>query len=415
MDAPLLVTLATRNLARNLRRTLITGVTVTFGVAVSVVGWGLVEGLDENVLRAARTTQTGDVLLRPQGYPTDGMDWPLAEAKVPDPALTARLDAAGTWAPRTYAMVRLVKGADAARVLAIAWDPARDGTVFPRDAWTVEGAWPTTAPGGVAAAPEVSGLVLGRGLARLLDVKVDDEVILEGRTREGALNALPFRVTGIVRTDNAAMDNLAAWVRMDDAEALLLLGGARTHVAVKLRDDAEAAALAREVATQGWDARTTREEVADVLALNDLRRKALVLLVGVVMAIAGTGIANTVIMSVYERVREIGTLLAMGLRRAQVRALFLLEGAVLGVTAGLAGAGLGAALVVHFQTNGIDLGAELAQAGGNTPMSAVLFTRFTWPPLLGSLAFGVLMAVGASLWPAHHAAGLHPADATRAD
>ena len=409
MDAPLLVTLATRNLARNLRRTLITGVTVTFGVAVSVAGWGLVEGLDENVLRAARTTQTGDLLLRPHGYPTDGMDWPLAEAKVPDTAVIARLDAAGTWAPRTYSMVRLVKGADAARVLAVAWDPARDGTVFPRERWTIEGSW------GGSTAEGTAGLVLGTGLARLLGVKVDDNVILEGRTREGALNALPFRVTGVVRTDNGAMDNMGAWVRMDDAEALLLLGGARTHVAVKLRDDQDAAALAREVTALGWDAHTTREEVADVLALNDLRRKALVLLVGVVMAIAGTGIANTVVMSVYVRVREIGTLLAMGLRRAQVRALFLMEGAVLGTAAGLLGAALGAALVVHFQTSGIDLGPELAQAGGNTPMSAVLYTRFTWPPLLGSLAFGVLMAVGASLWPAHHAAGLHPADATRAD
>ncbi len=407
MDTPLLVALATRNLARNLRRTVITGVTVTFGVAVSVVGWGLVEGLDENVLRAARTTQTGDVLLRPHGYPTDGMDWPLAQAKVPDAALTAQLDAAGSWAPRTYGMVRLVKGADAARVLAIAWDPARDSTVFPREAWTMEGSWDVPS--------ETAGLVLGTGLARLLDVKVGDDVILEGRTREGALNALPFRVTGIVRTDNLGMDNMAAWVRMDHAESLLLLAGARTHVAVKLRDGHDATTLAKDVAAQGWDARTTREEVADVLALNELRRKALVLLVGVVMAIAGTGIANTVVMSVYERVREIGTLLAMGLRRAQVRALFLLEGAVLGGLAGTVGALLGAALVVHFEANGIDLGAEIAQAGGNTPMSAVLFTRFTWPPLLGSLAFGVIAAVGASLWPAHHAASLHPADATRAD
>ncbi len=407
MRLRLLASLAARNLARNVRRTAITGVTVTFGVAVSVLGWGLVHGLDENVLRAARRAAASDVLLRPDGYPTDGMDWPLAMARPVTPDMAATLDAAGTWTPRVAANVRLVKGADASRIVVTGYDPVRDPRVFPRARWRLTGAWPEAAAG-----VDGGGVVVGAGLASTLGLSVGDRVVLEGRTRDGALNALPFVVRGVVATDHAGLDNTTAWVRMDDAETLLRTDGAVTHVALDVPgDEAEAGALT----VPGWTARTTREEVAETLALNEIRKKSLVLFVGVVMAIAATGIANTVVMSVFERVREIGTLLSLGMRRVEVRALFLLEGGLLGLLAGSLGAALGAASVVYFARDGIDLGATLTQVSGNAPISAVLFTRFTWPPLLGSLAFGLVSSLLASAWPASHAARLHPADATRAD
>jgi putative ABC transport system permease protein len=335
------------------------------------------------------------------------MDWPLALARPVSPSMVSALDAAGTWAPRVVASVRLVKGADASRVLVTGYDAARDPVVFPRAGWHLAGAWPE-APAGV----EGGGLVVGAGLAGTLRLAVGDRVVLEGRTREGALNALPFVVRGVVATDHAGLDNTTAWVRMEDAEALLRTDGAVTHVALDVPGDEAAPGS---VTVPGWNARTTREEVAETLALNEIRKKSLVLFVGVVMAIAATGIANTVVMSVFERVREIGTLLSLGMRRAEVRALFLLEGGAMGLAAGALGAALGTCLVLYFSRDGIQLGGTLTRVGGNAPISAVLYTRFTWPPLLGSLGFGFAASLLAAVWPASHAARLHPADATRAD
>jgi putative ABC transport system permease protein len=405
----LVLKLAFRNLTRNTRRTLITGVTVALGVSVSVLGWGLVDGLDENALRAARTVITGDVLLRPQGYPRDGMEWPLAMAKRPSDGLLAAIEAAGAGAPRAVAQARLVRGSEAIRALVVGWSPGQETLVFSRDGWKLEGRWPEA-----GARPDGGGIVLGSGVAKSAGIGLGEPIVMEVRTAAGAINALPFTVTGLVTTDNAGADNTSAWVRMEDAETLLQLDGARTHLAVRLRDPEDAATLIAAAKAQGWEGFTTREEVSDLLSLNDLRRRALALLVGIVMAIAATGIANTVIMSVYERVREIGTLMALGLRRSQVRALFLWEGAALGVVAGSVGAGFGALLVLHFEGVGIQLGEAVARAGGDVPMSAVLYTRFRWEPLLGALAFGVGVSVAAAIWPARHASRLHPADATRA-
>ncbi len=409
----LLFLLAWRNLVRNARRTVLTGVAVSFGVAFTILGYGLVSGLDENAIRSAEGSVVGNVLLRPEGYPIDGLDFPLDEAEAPSPALIAALDAAvaggGAWTARTAFPGRLVKGADAAQVRGWAYDPVKDPQVFPRDAWAADGAWPDPA----AATPQIA---VGKGLARLLGVARGDIVTFQLRTRDGAQNALQFEVSAIVSTDNAGLDNVGVWVPLSSADGLVSLGGARTHVAVRLPGGRAAApAAAAALATHGWTARPILDEVADVLALNNIRRKSLVMIVGIVMAIGAAGIANTVIMSVFERVREIGTLMAMGLRRAQIRAMFLIEGLLLGVGAGGVGALLGGAATWWWQEEGIHLGDEVTARAGEIAIGATLYARLEPGAVLGAFLFGVAVAVVASIWPAGHAASLNPADAVRAE
>lgn len=398
-----LAQLALRNLFRNVYRTLITSVTVVFGVAMPILGWGMVDGLDENVMRAARTTTSGEVLLRPDAYPTDGIEFPLGKAAVVSPELVARLDAAGAWTARTVFPARLVLGSEAVRASGNVYEEATDRTVFPRDAWEIEGVWPASG---------AFELVLGRSLARLIDAEVGDDVIVEARTFPGAMNALTFRVTGVVSTDNAGLDNVGFWVESGVAEGLLQLDGRRTHVAVDAEGDPARTAV--DLAGLGWTTRTVREECADLIAANMIRRYALLFLVAIILLIAGVGIANTVIMAAYERVREIGTLMALGMKKRDVAGLFLLEGAAMGLVAGLVGVALGVGGVLYWQANGIYLGAALKDAG-QVAMGATLFMQFRWPPILVSWSFGLGIAVVASLWPARYAANLNPADAVKAD
>lgn len=399
----MLLSLAVRNLFRNLRRTMITSAAIVFGVALSIFGWGTVEGLDENMLRASRTTATGDVILRPDGYPTDGLDLPLDQSQPVSPELQKALDAVGPWTSRVVFRGRLVKGVDASRVNGIGYDPVGEDRVFPRAEWRLQGRW---------AEPGKSEMVVGQNLARLLEIAEGDEVVLEARTRAGARNALTYTVRGIVRTDNAALDNLSAWIPMDDANALLALDGERTHLMV-LAGNAEGAA--RALGGKGWTPTPLREEIADLLQLNGLRRRVIALVVFVIMAIAATGIANTIIMSVYERVREIGTLLALGMRQSQIRTLFLLEGAMMGLAAGLLGATIGTVVVSHFERVGIELGETAMNASADMAVSAKLYLKLVPEQVALMVLFGMTVAVLASLWPARHAASLNPADAVKAD
>lgn len=400
-----LLSLAFRNLTRNFRRTVITSVAVVCGVALQILGWGMVDGLDENVLRAAANTSTGDILLRPDGYPEDNLSWPLAEAEVITPELQASLAQVGDVAPRLMFSGRMIAGAESSRILGIAFDREADPKVFPRENWQVEGGWP---------AKGESGVVIGQSLARLLSVQVGGTVMVEARTVAGAINALSYPVTGIIRTDNSLMDGIGLWLDMEQADELVLTEGKRTHIAIKVKSGAPEDHVSA-LESKGWSVNTVRDECADLLSFNVIRRRAIMFMVFIIMAIAGTGIANTVVMAAYERVREIGTLMALGMSKSSVRALFLLEGAAIGIAAGTVGTLLGVGAVFYFQINGINLGDMLSRVAADVPMSTMLFTKFNLAPTLASFAFGVVVAILASLQPARYAASLVPADAIRAD
>lgn len=400
-----LLGLAFRNLMRNLRRTAITSVSVIAGVLVLIVGQGFVDGLDENVIRAQEDALSGELMLQPEGYPDDGLTLPLDLARPVDDGLKGALSAPGVedWAPRIFAFGRLVSGADSVRARLMGYDPERDPRVFDRSSWELEGAWP-------ASPTEV---VLGRGLATLLELKPGAMVAVEARTRAGAINASQFTVAGVLRTRTPALDVATVWMPMDTADELLRTEGARSVIAVRLEGGRPAADAAKgSIRAPGWAGKTATESVADILEINTIRRRALSFIVFILMAISATGIANTVIMATYERVREIGTLRAMGMGPMAVRALFLLEGAATGLVAGALGATLGGWIVAHFAAAGIDI--SQAPEMGEIPVSTILYLHFSWTPVLGALGFGAAVAVLASIYPAHLAASLNPADAVRA-
>ena len=405
----LILSLAFRNLARNLRRTVITSVAVVVGTALLVMSQGLIAGLDENVIRAQEDAVSGNVRLRPEDYPTDELELHLDKATQLSQGLVQRLgdDRVESWAPRLWFSGRVIAGADGVRVKIIGFDPIRDPQVFPREGWTFDGQWP-------AAADQV---VLSQQLADLLKVKVGDMVVLEARTRAGAINALQFNVSGLLRTGNMSVDFGTVWLPLDTVDSLALTEGARSEVAVRLKSGRRGADdAAGWLSGDAWIAHTATYDVADILAINDIRRRGMGFLVFILMAIAATGIANTVIMATYERVREIGTLRAMGMSQGGIRALFLLEGALMGATAGLVGSAIGAATVIYYSIHGIDLSkTAAADAGASMPMSMMLYTQFHWEVAVFALAFGAVIAVLSSLYPAQYAAGLNPADAVRAD
>ncbi len=393
-----LVRLAFRNVLRHPRRSLLSAAPVVAGVAVSILGTGLVGGLDENVIRAQINTASGHVLLRGPGVSQEGISHEIDDLEPLPQSLLDRLEGLN-WTPRVEFDLRLVGGMDSIRAVGVGYDPHREEQVFSRETQKLKGGWPTE-----------RGVVVGAGLAAVMDLEVGDSVMLQARTSQGAQNAMSLEVVGLVSTQNLAVDNSRVFLPMPLAEEFVRVPGP-SHVAIRLERRAEAKATADRLNIP-WKATTYEEEAGDILSINRVRRKAISILVLVVMGIAATGIANTVIMAVYERVREVGTLLAMGMPPGSVRALFLLEGAFMGAASATLGAILGGWANHHLSTVGISL-AGLPDAGAQLGMSTTLYTSFSWWVVVGAAVFGIGVAVLSSLWPAGHAASLAPALAVR--
>lgn len=396
-----LIGLAARNLARNVRRTAITAVAVVAGVALLILGQALVGGLDENVLRAQIDTVGGHLTLTPPGYDPHGQRAPV-EDLVPLPeALRARL-AGLAWTERLRFDARLIHGADALQIRGVGYDPTTDAAVFSRKDFGLQGAFPGAGE---------SGVVVGASLASLLDLAPGDRVTLQVRTSKGAQNAQSYPVAGVVRAGNPLIDSFTIFLPASDAQPLIQAPGP-SHVSVRLPHRRDTAAQAVRLASP-WTATTYLEEAADVLVINSIRRKGLSALVLAILGIAASGIANTVIMSVYERIREVGTLAALGMSPRAIGSLFLWEGALLGSGAALLGAGIGGVLVWRMATVGINLGG-LPEAGSRIAMSTQLYAIVD-PVVIGLAAlFGAGIATLASVIPALHAVRINPADAVRA-
>lgn len=413
--------MALRNLFRRYGRTTLSMVSVVTGVWVIIAGRGFIGGLNENIIRAQVDSFSGHVLVRPASYPTRGIQHPVDDLLKLDPETAHWLDEnTVAWTERVLFVPRAVRGVDSIRVRVFGFDPATDEAVFPRTNWKVTGKIPET---------RQDGILVSRGVAKVLQLKIGDELVLEARTAAGAINALSLPVCGILSTGNPVIDSIGAFLPKPTVLELVRTDDKFSHLAIRLkhREAAEAFAdkLRKRMGDKAWIA-TWYDETDDLLSVQQLRQTMLDIIALALLAIAATGIANTVLMAAYERVREIGTLRAMGMTRGGVVGLFVSEGLVMGTIGSLIGGFLGFLLVWHYSKNGIDFGAMLDQAqaagtggGGsaysNVPMQAIVYLYVSWKTIIGAMLFGVIVAVVASFYPAILASRRLPADAVRAD
>jgi putative ABC transport system permease protein len=226
----------------------------------------------------------------------------------------------------------------------------------------------------------------------------------------GRSNAMDLKVRGFSTSSFPFENKRVITVPLATAQDLLSLQGRVTEYAVsvhelqKLEETKAAlqAALGPEYEVHTWQELNTF--VRDVINRQNIMMGAIAL---VLFIIALTVIGNTMLMSVFERVREIGTLLAVGVRRRQVLQLFMLEAAVLGIIGGIAGALVGRLALFIISSMGIAL--EMPGTSGLELLEPWVSVRF----VIFAVIVATLGAVLASALPARRAARLNPVDALR--
>lgn len=401
--------LAVRNLLRTPRRTVLTLIAVIAGVSLSIVGRAFLDGMDEAVIAGAIDSTVGHVTARPADYPTRPGQHPVDDLlDVDDAARRLLEEEARAFTARTYLSPLLFHDDHVVPVVGIGFDPERDGEVFPRRFWKIEGAMPQPGSADVAVSSE---------LARLLELTIGDTLALKARTHQKTMSAIDARVVGVVQTGNLALDLRSVWLA--SSLAADLVGSEKpSHLTALLDDRRDAGAFAEKLSVVlGEDASTITwaTETEELLRLQAVRRKALNGVVFILLALAAFGIANTILMAAYERVREVGTLRALGMTKRGVVGLFLIEGTFLGVVGGIAGGTMAGALVAYWQRNPIDLSEILAAQGSKVAIAPLIYTQLDVGAAALAVVLAALVAAGASVYPARVASSISVADAVRAD
>ena len=260
-----------------------------------------------------------------------------------------------------------------------------------------------------SASPE--GIILGQGLAANLGVRVGDTVVLVANTGTGGVNAVEAQVRGLFATITKAYDDSALRVPISLARQLLRASG--THSYALVLDKTEntegvIAALRARFRGQGLEF-VPWSQLADFYNKTaELFSRQVAVLRIIIAVIIMLSISNLMMMSVLERTGEIGTSLALGIRRAGILRQFVAEGAVLGVLGALLGLAGGYAASELISAIGIPMPPPPGMAFGYTARIMV-----TWPMALEASALAVMTTLAASLYPAWMASRMNIVDALR--
>jgi ABC-type lipoprotein release transport system permease subunit len=262
------------------------------------------------------------------------------------------------------------------------------------------------------------GMLLGGGLAELFGASVGDWLTVLTKTRAGAYEAIDLPVVGLLGTGNPQIDRASFLIPMETARFVLDVGEEATELAIRFAPTASESKTIMNLQASlsggdGIEVRGWRDIEADFLALARMKRTGQVVFLGIFVLLAVVGVTNTTLMAAFERTREIGMLMAMGLRNAGIRKLFLTEGAMVGLLGGLVGIALALPLIGWFAVRGLDLSAMYGDIDIGYPVKDMMYPALSVVTLSLTWVLTGALAALASLYPAVRASRKKPVEALR--
>lgn len=399
--------LALRNVGRNRRRSLITGVTIVFGVAMVLVVRGFTGGMAAMMTDDVVQGRSGAIQIHRAGY-IDSADSVPTKLNLP---YTDELRAKIAAVPHVSGVTGRItfnglvsNGSQQTMFIGRGLDLTHEQEACPKARTLVAKGAPLEPTDGTAVT------LLGFELAQSFKVDPDAMVTLQSSSPTGRSNALDLKVKGLTTSSFPFENKRVVTLPLGTAQQLVGLESRVTEYVLAVDDlqflDQTAEAL-RSTLGPEYEVHTWRELqpfVRDLIARSNFVLGAIAFVLFIIVL---TGIINTMLMSVFERVREIGTLLAVGVRRAQVMQMFLIEAGVIGIAGGLAGALVGRIVLFIFNTRGIPI--QLSGLSGSNVLRPFATNGFT----LAAIVVAVLGALFAALWPAFRASRLNPVEALR--
>ena len=413
MKGSSLAKMAWRNLWRNRRRTYITLSAIVFGVFMAILMMALQDRNWDDMIRLAARLGAGHVTIQHPEY----LDSPTLTRTVQGTDRLKRLVAEDE---RVVRVVERITGFNllstareniGAGFIAVAPEQEDEETLSFIEA-IVEGEFFSSSTDG--------GIILGEKLASNLDVELGSKVVYTLTDKEGEIVSALARVSGIVRTGSPSVDAGISLLPIDTVREVV---GFAPDEAIQIAAFVDDQRVSDAVVTD-LDARVSDD--AAVLAWHELQPDLAVFIAmkvggSVVMtlilaALVAAGIFNTLFVSVMERLREFGIMLAVGFSPGQLFGLIMLESAWLAVIGLAAAAAVTIGPYLYLASTGIDISAmipadqvEIAGVGMSTTLRVGIYGKNV--ALIGVSALAAILLSG--VYPAWRAGRTDPVETIR--
>jgi len=353
--------LAMKNLFRYKRRTFITAIAIALGLAMFLIVDSLLLGMEEESIRNLLWYETSSVRIHTKEYWPDRQLYPLEQGiEQPQKVLQIIRGAGWTATERTMFTGDMILYSDDfgedgnMGVLITAIDPETDHDVFHFEDTLIDGRFLT--------ADDEEGVLMGSWFAQDIGAKVGYWITLVTRGKGGFFGATDLEIVGIVNCPNPNVNRTLLMMNKTSADSLLGMEGSVTEIDIRLplHSDVDKAVQRLQqllpASGQELEARSWRVLAKDYLAAMEAERGGTAIILFLVFLIAAVGVSNTMLMSMYERTRELGMMRALGMKEGHIMLSFLFEAGGIGMVGALMGLALGAIGNLYMVNTGLDFG-----------------------------------------------------------
>ena len=399
--------LAWRNIWRHRRRTIIIVIAMSLTLALMMMYDGLLNGFTDAIYGNAVKVLGGNIQVHAEGYRAQVNSTPLLP--LADPTAVVKAAEAD---PRTLAATQRIntgglvtnhEGAFAVGITGV--EPEKELPVNIIGQFVKEGR--------NLASDDMDNILIGKGLADAMGVQVGDRVTLTGRAQHQQMRNRTMTVVGIYDLGMPDIEKQSVFISLGEAQSLYDLAGQATEVAVFLKSLGPENSVINNMkpSLPGYEIESYEANYPAMASAINTKTGVMNIFSVIIIAIAGVGILNLLLMAVYERTREIGMLGAIGLKPRQIATLFILEGTMIGVVGVLAGIALGLIYNGLMMRVGMDFKAFAGVASYMALIKDRVYPTWGVEKLLMRVSAVLIISALMSVIPAVEAARREPAEA----
>ncbi len=394
--------MALKNILRYKRRTLLTFIILSAGIALYILMMGFIKGLSTQAFENQIQFESGDFKIRSMTFDEDS-PYDLSNFISNYRSVEAVLRTKSyikSYTERVQFTADLDNGRVSAPIIATGINLITDNSVFSLTNFIYEG---NLRPGGA---------VIGKILASNLNIAVGDTVYITFHNSQNTIDSIDLEITGLISSPDPQVDNSAVFINLNEA-LMFLNSDSVSEIAIKTIDYHKYARFEPDLkmSLPGYNIYDWIKMGEDTVVQTQSREKIFSIFLFFIAIIGLIGIINTMLISVYQKQREIGTMKALGMTDGEVQTLFVLEGFMIGFFGSLFGILCGIIICLYPALVGLDI-TSIFGTTNISGFNVLGIVKFKLDPgtIAGPFIVGVIFSALASYYPARKATRLEIAD-----
>lgn len=385
--------MAWRNLWRNRRRTLITVAAVLFAVFLSTFMSSMQEGTYAKMIENTVSFYSGYIQIHSPGY------WEsksINDLYAPDKDFDNKVNGTPNVTmsfPRLESFTLLSTGNNTKAAALIGVDPVKENQMTGLAKWVEKGQYLKTGD---------AGILVAINLAKQLNVKVGDTLVLLSTGYHGSTAAALFPVKGILNFPSPQMNSIGAYVDIEKAREFFSTGNMVTSTVIMVNDYAKlkhTQHLLKKKLGDQYSIMTWDEMQPEIVQMIEQDRQGAVIMKAIIYIVIGFGILGTIIMMMSERRKELAIMVAVGMKRGKIIRTLFFETLYIGLLGVVAGFILSTPVMLWLVHHPIPLPDSMAEVYEKFGMEAKLFFSLYYPVFVNQILTVFVITIGVFLYP----------------